>query len=271
MPELPEVETTRRGIVPWVEGRVIQGMAVREPRLRWPVPPGLGERVAGERVHRIRRRGKYLIFEIDGGAVLLHLGMSGSLRVNPSVVPPGKHDHVDILMEGGCCLRLTDPRRFGAVLWAPAPVDAHWLLRDLGPEPLGGEFTGDYLFEQTRHRRVSIKDLVMNAKVVVGVGNIYANEALFHAGIRPGIAARRITRARCSRLVEAIRSTLEDAIRAGGTTLRDFVGSDGQPGYFSQQLFVYGRRGEPCRVCGGVLKAAKIGQRSSVYCSHCQQ
>ena len=271
MPELPEVETTRRGILPWVEGRVIQGMAVREPRLRWPVPVGMGERVAGERVHAIRRRGKYLLFEVDGGAVLLHLGMSGSLRVSAARAPPGKHDHVDILMEGDRCLRLTDPRRFGAVLWAPAPVDTHWLLRDLGLEPLEGEFTGDYLFEQTRRRRVNIKDLVMNAKVVVGVGNIYANEALFHAGIRPGIAARRLTRARCSRLVEAIKVTLESAIRAGGTTLRDFVGSDGRPGYFSSELFVYGRCGDPCRLCGNVLKAARIGQRSSVYCPHCQQ
>ncbi|MEJ2130861.1 MAG: bifunctional DNA-formamidopyrimidine glycosylase/DNA-(apurinic or apyrimidinic site) lyase [Gammaproteobacteria bacterium] len=270
MPELPEVETTRRGIAPTIEGRLIEALVVREPRLRWPVPESLARRIEGERVGGVRRRGKYLLLELEKGAVLVHLGMSGSLRLSPRDAPPGKHDHVDLVMEGGFILRLTDPRRFGAVLWAPNPPDTHWLLRDLGPEPLETDFNGDYLFAKTRRRRASVKDLIMNAKVVVGVGNIYANEALFRAGIRPGIAAHRLTRARCVRLVDAIRATLTEAIRAGGTTLRDFVGGDGRPGYFARELLVYGRVGEPCRACGGELKAGRAGQRATVYCSHCQ-
>lgn len=270
MPELPEVETTRRGIAEWVEGRAIVGLRVREPRLRWPIPTDIGKRVTGQRVHRIRRRGKYLLFEVDGGALLLHLGMSGSLRIVSRDVPAQKHDHVDLVLEGERCLRLTDPRRFGALLWAPTPVEEHWLLRDLGVEPLDGQFTGEYLFERTRRRRARIKDLVMNARVVVGVGNIYANEALFRAGIRPGVAAGRISRARCQQLVGAIKQTLADAIDAGGTSLRDFVRSDGRPGYFAQQLLVYGRQGQPCRICGELLRSARHGQRITVYCSHCQ-
>ncbi|MEE9253887.1 MAG: bifunctional DNA-formamidopyrimidine glycosylase/DNA-(apurinic or apyrimidinic site) lyase [Pseudomonadales bacterium] len=270
MPELPEVETTRRGIAVCVEGRAIEGLTVREPRLRWRVPSDLENCVTGQRVRRIRRRGKYLLFEVDDGALLLHLGMSGSLRIVSPNAPVQKHDHVDLVFEGELCLRLTDPRRFGALLWAPTPVEEHWLLRDLGVEPLDAEFSGDYLFERTRRRRVRIKDLVMNARVVVGVGNIYANEALFRAGIRPGIAAGRITRARCAQLVAAIKNTLRGAIAAGGTSLRDFVQSDGRPGYFSQQLLVYGRQGQPCRICGEPLKSARWGQRATVYCSHCQ-
>lgn len=270
MPELPEVETTRLGIRPWVEGRAIEAVAVREPRLRWPVPAEITQWVVGREVRRIRRRGKYLLFDVDGGAMLLHLGMSGSLRMVARDVPAQKHDHVDVVLEGGRCLRLTDPRRFGALLWAPAPVEEHWLLRDLGVEPLEETFSGDYLFRRTRGRRARIKDVLMNARVVVGVGNIYANEALFRAGIRPGIAAGRINRARSARLVGAIKATLQEAIVAGGTSLRDFVRSDGRPGYFSRQLLVYGREGQPCLVCGAPLKSARRGQRATVYCSHCQ-
>jgi len=271
MPELPEVETPRRGIAPHLEGRRLEGAVVRERRLRYPVPRDLSARVRGRRVAVVRRRGKYLLIDLeDEGGLLIHLGMSGSLRIVPCGQPPGKHDHVDLRIEGGRCLRLTDPRRFGLVLWAREP-DHHPLLRDLGPEPLSAEFDGDYLWRRSRGRRVAVKNFIMDGHVVDGVGNIYANEALFRAGIHPARAAGRISRQRCERLAQAIREVLAEAIEAGGTTLRDFTGSDGRPGYFSRTLAVYDREGAPCPRCGHPIRSIRLGQRSTFYCPRCQR
>ncbi len=270
MPELPEVETTRRGIAPHLIGRRLLGAVVRERRLRWPVPRDLDARVRGRRVAAVRRRGKYLLIDLEGGgALLLHLGMSGSLRLVPCDRPPGKHDHVDLRLEGGRCLRLTDPRRFGTLLWTPDP-DRHPLLRELGPEPFSAEFNGDHLWHRSRGRRVAVKNFIMDSHVVAGVGNIYANEALFRAGIHPARAAGRISRQRYARLAQAIREVLAEAIEAGGTTLRDFTGSDGRPGYFSRTLAVYDREGEPCSRCGHPIRSIRLGQRSTFYCPRCQ-
>ena len=271
MPELPEVETTRRGIAPHLEGRRVRKVVVRQPRLRWPVPPRLARELTGQRIEHVRRRGKYLLLETAAGTVILHLGMSGSLRVLDAAEPPQAHDHVDICLDNGRCLRLRDPRRFGAVLWTTRPAAQHRLLRDLGPEPLGEAFDADYLFQRSRGRRVAIKPFIMDSKVVVGVGNIYASEALFLAGINPKTPAGRIGRARMQRLVEAIRAVLARAIEQGGTTLRDFSDSAGRPGYFQQQLQVYGRAGEPCRRCGGNIRSLTLGQRSTFYCPRCQR
>ncbi|MEX0870919.1 MAG: bifunctional DNA-formamidopyrimidine glycosylase/DNA-(apurinic or apyrimidinic site) lyase, partial [Aquisalimonadaceae bacterium] len=246
MPELPEVETTRRGILPHVAGQSITGFEVREPRLRWPVAPGLAAILPGLRVETVDRRAKYLLFRTAAGSLMLHLGMSGSLRVLPPPWPvPGRHDHVDILLGSGQCLRYTDPRRFGSLHWIPAGA-GHALLDSLGPEPLDPRFTGEHLYRQSRGRRVTVKSFLMDGHIVVGVGNIYASEALFLAGIRPDRSAGRVSLARYRRLAEAVRQVLEAAIAAGGTTLRDFVGGEGRPGYFRQKLRVYGRGGEPC-------------------------
>ena len=269
MPELPEVETTLRGITPSLLNRRIVSLDVREPRLRWPVQ--IPSEVCGERIVRLTRRAKYLLLHVDAGALILHLGMSGHLRVVSGNVPPGKHDHVDILLDHGLALRLTDPRRFGSLHWQPHPVADHWLLRNLGVEPLSDAFTGDYLFARSRRRRAAVKNFLMDAHVVVGIGNIYANEALFKAGVRPRIAAGRLSRARYREIVARIRETLTTAIGQGGTTLRDFVGSDGRPGYFANELLVYGRQGKPCRRCGSLLKGLRVGQRSTVYCPNCQR
>ena len=225
----------------------------------------------GQTIQQVSRRAKYLLLTTAKGTLILHLGMSGSLRITSPDTPAQKHDHVDIVLGNGQCLRLRDPRRFGAVLWTCDNPQQHALLKQLGPEPLADEFTGEYLFARTRKRKQSIKQLLMDSHIVVGVGNIYANEALFMAGIRPGTAAGRLTRSKTQHLVQCIRQVLDAAIRQGGTTLRDFTASDGKPGYFQQQLAVYGRAGEPCQVCGTAIKLIKQGQRATYYCPHCQR
>ncbi len=271
MPELPEVETTRRGIAPYIEGREVVAVTVREPRLRWPVPPTLATELAGQTVQRLERRAKYLLFRTAAGTMILHLGMSGSLRILLSPQPPGRHEHVDIAVAGGALLRYQDPRRFGSIHWTEDDPLAHPLLAHLGPEPLGPEFDGDYLFRRSRGRTMPVKAFLMDAQVVVGVGNIYANEALHRAGILPARPAGKIGLERYRRLAEAVKEVLASAIRAGGTTLRDFVSGEGKPGYFSQQLHVYGRAGEPCFQCGQPLRGSRLGQRATYYCGRCQR
>lgn len=270
MPELPEVEITRRGIAPYVEGTMATGVVVREPRLRWPVPRDLDRRIVGRTVRRLLRRGKYLLFDCGTGWLIVHLGMSGSLRVTDAGARPTAHEHIDLVF-GRNALRLRDPRRFGAVLWTSGDVNAHPLIAGLGIEPLSPRFSGDWLHAATRGRRVGIKQLLMNAAIVVGVGNIYASESLFRAGIAPRTAASRLSRARCDRLAQAVRDTLNAAIAAGGSTLRDFVHSDGSSGWFQQQYSVYGRAGLPCRACGAPIRVVKLGQRSTYYCPKCQK
>lgn len=269
MPELPEVETTRRGIEPHLLGRRLRGWQVRNAALRWPVvlPP----EVAGQRVSAVERRGKYLLIRLDSGSLILHLGMSGSLRVLPRGTLPLKHDHVDLELDSDRVLRLNDPRRFGSLHWQPGEPGAHWLLAGLGVEPLAAEFSGAYLKRAARRRGVCVKNLLMDGRVVVGVGNIYANEALFLARIRPTLRASRVTLASYERLAAAVRDVLRQAIDMGGTTLRDFVDQDGQPGYFRQSLYVYGREGEPCKVCRAGLKSLRLGQRATVFCPKCQR
>ncbi len=271
MPELPEVETTRRGIAPHLQGRRIARVIVRQPRLRWPVPRNINSETAGATVQAVQRRGKYLLLTLDGGTLILHLGMSGSLQVLAADTPAGKHDHLDIVLSDGRCLRLHDPRRFGAVLWTRQDPQQHKLLAQLGPEPLSAAFDAACLYASTRKRHCDIKSLIMNSQIVVGVGNIYACEALFLAGIRPSLRASRLSAARSARLVDAIKDVLRKAIAAGGTTLRDFTDSDGRPGYFKQQLQVYGREGQPCVNCGHPVKRQVSGGRSTFYCAHCQR
>ena len=270
MPELPEVETTRRGVEPHCLGRAVERVNVRDSRLRWPVPDSLASVLPGLLITAVERRGKYLLFRTVEGCLLVHLGMSGSLRVVAPGAPPGRHDHIDLLLEGGVCLRYHDPRRFGCFLWQ-GREEVHPLLINLGPEPLSSEFDGRLLYHRSRGRKGPVKNFIMDGKVVVGVGNIYANEALFQSGIHPGRAAGRISLARYQRLGTCIKRVLTSAIEQGGTTLRDFVGGDGKPGYFAQQLFVYGRTGQPCKVCGTALRELRLGQRSSVYCVTCQR
>lgn len=271
MPELPEVETTRRGIAPFLENRVIRSARVHEPRLRWPIPDDLAQRLTGATPRQVDRRAKYLLVRFDNGTLMIHLGMSGSLRIVTDGTPRLAHDHVELELGDNQWLRYNDPRRFGAWLWSDDP-DAHPLISHLGPEPLDPvAFTGYQLYRQSRGRSTAIKSFIMDSRIVVGVGNIYANEALHMAGIHPGRAAGRVGRDRMVRLVEAIREILTAAILMGGTTLRDFVNSDGKPGYFAQSLNVYGRGGEPCRQCGTTLKEIRLGQRSTVYCPRCQR
>ena len=270
MPELPEVETTRRGILPHALGETVEDVIVRDRRLRWPVPEELSLMLPGATIEEIQRRGKYLLFRTDAGTLIAHLGMSGSLRVVTQADPPAKHDHVDILLGNGKILRYNDPRRFGCMLWTLADPAEHDLLQHLGPEPLEEVFDHQYLYRLSRGRKAPIKTFIMDSRVVVGVGNIYANEVLFLAGIRPGKAAGRVSGPRYEALVDAIKSVLAAAIAQGGTTLRDFVGGDGKPGYFSQQLNVYDHAGEPCPRCGRELRESRLAQRSTVYCSHCQ-
>lgn len=269
MPELPEVETTRRGIAPSVTGAVITDVQVRNPRLRLPVPACLHEQLVGGDVVAVRRRAKYLLFDFTHGGLVVHLGMSGSLRIVPSHSPPGAHDHVDLVL-GDITLRYRDPRRFGLFAWSDAGADAHALLAGLGPEPLGDGFDGAWLYRQTRGTRVAIKQAIMDGRRVVGVGNIYASESLFRARINPMVPASRLGPQRCARLAGTIRETLTEAIAAGGSTLRDFVGGDGQPGYFQQNCFVYGRDDLPCLICGCGVKRAVIGQRATYWCPACQ-
>ncbi len=271
MPELPEVETTRRGIEKHLLRQQVVQVIVRQPALRWPVPASLGKQLPGQRIEQVDRRGKYILLRTERGTVIMHLGMSGSLRVLARDTPVEKHDHVDIVLANGQCLRLRDPRRFGAVLWTTSAAEGHKLLRDLGPEPWDDSFTSAYLYQRSRGKSVAIKNFIMDSKVVVGVGNIYASESLFLAGIRPTVAAGRISKLRYSRLLNNIQQVLEFALQQGGTTLRDFSNSDGKPGYFKQQLNVYGRAGEACHQCSSAIKQKTIGQRSSFYCAECQK
>lgn len=270
MPELPEVETTRRGIAPYLLGRRVERVVVRDARLRWRVPRALPTQLPGQRIRAVTRRAKYLLLSADNGTVILHLGMSGRLRIIETQEPPDKHDHVDIVLAGGIALRLHDPRRFGAVLWTTRPPERHKLLADLGPEPLEAAFSAAYLYHATRGRTRAIRDVLLDAGIVAGVGNIYANEALFRAGIRPNRAAGRLSAADAAKLVQAIRATLKQAIRAGGTTLRDYRGSDGAPGYFQLSIKVYGRADAPCRTCRTPIRLYRLGQRSAFYCRSCQ-
>ena len=270
MPELPEVETTRRGLAPHLLGHRVTGVTLRRPDLRWPIPPQVAALLPGERILDIRRRAKYLLLDTAPGSALLHLGMSGSLRVLPAGTPVNAHDHVDLVLDSGAVLRFNDPRRFGCLLWQPAG-STHDLLRQLGPEPLGDDFDGDYLFERSRGRSASVKTFLMDQAIVVGVGNIYAAESLFSAGIAPARQAGRVSRARYARLAEAVKKILDHAIRRGGTTLRDFISPDGAPGYFEQELFVYGREGESCRTCGRLLLGSRLGNRATTWCANCQR
>jgi len=311
MPELPEVEITRRGLAAHLTGLSIADVVIRNASLRWPVPKNLSKLLCGKTILSLKRRAKYLLMDCGNGhsriaapdneihharsplpnplprageganeslrefhvagTLILHLGMSGSLRILPANTPAEKHDHFDLILNNGTLMRLRDPRRFGAVLWHSGDVHAHPLLASLGPEPLEDDFDARYLYQATRGRSVSIKQCLMNNRVVVGVGNIYTNEALFRAGIKPQLAAGKLSLPRCAKLVEEIRATLAEAIRLGGSTLRDFVGTSGQPGYFQQHYWVYGRGGEPCRKCGSPIKQIKQGQRSSFYCGVCQK
>ncbi|MES2859400.1 MAG: bifunctional DNA-formamidopyrimidine glycosylase/DNA-(apurinic or apyrimidinic site) lyase [Pseudomonadota bacterium] len=270
MPELPEVETTRRGLLPHVEGRRVAFVVLRRPDLRWPIPDAVPALLPGQRIDSIRRRAKYLLLDTEAGSALLHLGMTGSLRVLAGDTPVRTHDHVDFALDSGQVLRFNDPRRFGCLLWQ-APGQTHPLLAGLGPEPLGDAFDGGYLFARSRGRSAPVKTFLMDQSVVVGVGNIYAAEALFLAGISPLRAAGSVSMARYQRLADAVQAILAHAIRRGGTTLRDFISPDGLPGYFEQELLAYGRGGEPCPRCGRALKQALVGQRSSVWCSRCQR
>jgi formamidopyrimidine-DNA glycosylase len=271
MPELPEVETTLRGIAPHLTQRHIVDVVIRNSQLRWPVPKNLPELLRGQAVLGLQRRAKYLLINFAHGTLILHLGMSGSLRILPIGTPPQKHDHFDLVLDDGQLLRLRDPRRFGAVLWHVGDIAEHVLLQQLGPEPLEQNFDGAYLHRATRSRSAAIKLVIMDSHLVVGVGNIYANEALFRAGIRPQLAANKLSLPRCEKLVQNIKEVLQEAIKQGGSTLRDFVHSDGSSGYFQQSYFVYGRTGEACRVCSMPIKQIKQGQRSTFYCPQCQR
>jgi formamidopyrimidine-DNA glycosylase len=275
MPELPEVETTRRGIAPHLVGRRIVSVTLRRPDLRWPIPREISELLPGQRIDAVERRAKYLLLQTEPGSAILHLGMSGVLRVLPPDIAPGAHDHVDILLDGkegktGRILRFTDPRRFGCLLWQPHGT-THALLAGLGPEPLTDAFDGDLLWERSRGRKAAVKLFLMDNAIVVGVGNIYASEALFAAGIDPRKPAGSVSRARYQRLAAEVKRILAWAIERGGTTLRDFLNPDGAPGYFFRELFVYGREGEPCKVCGTAIRQKVIGQRSTFWCPTCQK
>jgi formamidopyrimidine-DNA glycosylase len=271
MPELPEVETTLRGLAPHLSGQRIQMIIIRNPQLRWPIPENLPAILRGQTIHTLQRRAKYLLLACDKGTLILHLGMSGSLRILPANTPAEKHDHFDLILANGTLMRLRDPRRFGAVLWHEGDIKNHTLLAKLGPEPLLNDFDADYLYRATRKRSAAIKLVIMDSHVVVGVGNIYASESLFHAGIRPQLAAHKLSLPRCTKLVQTIRDTLTASIKQGGSTLRDFTDSNGKPGYFQQTYRVYGRTGEPCRICKTTIKQTVQGQRSTFYCPHCQK
>nr|WP_255482767.1 bifunctional DNA-formamidopyrimidine glycosylase/DNA-(apurinic or apyrimidinic site) lyase [Rhodanobacter sp. MP7CTX1] len=272
---MPEVETTRRGIAPYLIGRRVLGVTLRRPDLRWPIPAAISELLPGQRIDAVERRAKYLLLHTEAGSALLHLGMSGVLRVLPPDAPIGKHDHVDIALERTATqadriLRFTDPRRFGCLLWQ-APGEIHPLLANLGPEPLTEAFDGDLMWHISRGRKAAVKLFLMDNAVVVGVGNIYASEALFAAGIDPRRAAGSVSRARYTRLANEVKRILAWAIERGGTTLRDFINPDGAPGYFFRELNVYGRTGEPCHVCGTAIRQVVLGQRSTFWCPHCQR
>lgn len=271
MPELPEVETIRRGLAPLITGRRITRVTVRHRGLRWPVARDLERRLEGRAIVDVGRRGKYLLIACDDGTLIVHLGMSGSLRTVPSATPPGRHDHFDLVLDDGRMLRFNDPRRFGSVHWVEHDPLDHPLLAALGPEPLAPDFDGDRLYAGTRGRRAAIKQVLMDSHVLAGIGNIYASEALYRAGIHPARSASRLSRGRYRLLADAILETLERAIAAGGSTLRDFVDATGAPGCFQQQYGVYGRAGEPCRRCGATIRLLRQGQRSTFYCPRCQR
>lgn len=270
MPELPEVETTRAGLAPHLIGKRITGVTLRRPDLRWPIPDEIKTNLPKQQILGVRRRAKYLLIDTAPGSALLHLGMSGMLRVLPKATPVDAHDHVDITLDSGRVLRFTDPRRFGCLLWQPAGA-THDLLTRLGPEPLSDDFDGDYLFSRSRGRRASVKTFLMDQGIVVGVGNIYAAESLFRAGIAPNREAGKVSRERYARLATAVKAILAYAITRGGTTLRDFLSPDGAPGYFEQELFVYGREGEACKTCARTLRGLRLGNRATAWCSHCQR
>jgi formamidopyrimidine-DNA glycosylase len=270
MPELPEVETTRRGIAPRLTGNRVERLIVRDRRLRWPIPANIEARLAGTLIESVDRRAKYLLLRTEVGTAIAHLGMSGSMRFVAANTPPGRHDHFDLNMASGDVLRFNDPRRFGCLLWTDGEPTEHPLLAKLGPEPLSNDFDGAHLYQASRGRRVAIKQFIMNAQVVVGVGNIYASESLFRAGIRPTRAAGRISLARYERLADDISDVLSESIRFGGTTLRDFYNGEGKPGYFRHELRMYGRGSEPCPNCGEPIRLITLGQRSTYFCSHCQ-
>lgn len=270
MPELPEVETTLRGIRPHIENQLVYQVIIRQPKLRWPIPTDLPQQLEQQTLKNLSRRAKYLLLHFEAGTLLIHLGMSGSLRVVPANTPPAKHDHFELEFNNQKCIRLTDPRRFGAVLWLGTEPYKHALLSKLGPEPLSNDLTAHYLYEKSRQKKVSIKQFLMNQVIVTGIGNIYCTEALYYAGISPIRAAGNISLKRYQTLVTQIKKTLSLAIEQGGTTLRDFVGSDGKPGYFKQELSAYGRSGMPCKHCKHPLIEIKQAQRTTVYCTHCQ-
>lgn len=270
MPELPEVETTRRGIQPHLISQKIKGVIVRQPKLRWPVPEKLSERLKGQQIVSVKRRGKYLLIACEKGTIIIHLGMSGSLKITTANRPPEKHDHIDLILNNGKCLRFRDPRRFGAFLWTEESALNHSLLINLGPEPFDDIFDGNWLKKRAKGRRLPVKSFIMNSHIVTGVGNIYASEALFLAGIRPDRSSGAISLIRYQRLANAIRKILQLAINQGGTTLRDFVNESGQPGYFQQQLAVYGREDNDCLKCESTIKKIVLGNRSTFYCPKCQ-
>jgi formamidopyrimidine-DNA glycosylase len=271
MPELPEVETTRRGLAPHVVGRRVAALHVYDRRLRWPVPADLAKQLTGRSIDALDRRSRYLLFRLGADTLLVHLGMTGSLRAFTHAPPRRAHDHVDLILDSGVTLRYHDPRRFGAMLWVPKSADRHPLLCALGPEPFDPAFDADYLYRETRRRSAAIKLVLMDNHVVVGVGNIYANESLFRAGIRPSTRANRVSRARLARLVDEVRNTLTEAIAKGGSTLRDYVDSEGEPGYFQLEHYVYGRAGHPCRVCATTIRMLRQGGRATTYCPTCQR
>jgi len=271
VPELPEVEITRRGLDKHLAGATITDIVVRNPQLRWPIPNNLLELLRGCTIVSLKRRAKYLLIDCGNGTLILHLGMSGSLRILSANTLPEKHDHFDLIIDNGKLMRLRDPRRFGAVLWHKGNASTHPLLAKLGPEPLTQDFNAEYLYRITRKRTISIKQCLMEPHIVVGVGNIYANESLFRAGIKPKLSSGKLSLPRCEKLVLEIRATLTEAIKQGGSTLRNFVNSDGNPGYFQQTYWVYGRTGKPCQQCGKTIKQIKQGQRSSFYCPTCQK
>ncbi len=271
MPELPEVETTLRGLAPHLVQQTVSDVIIRNASLRWPIPAALPELLRGKRIVTLTRRAKYLIVEFTHGTLILHLGMSGSLRILTSPQPASQHEHFDLCLANGSIMRLRDPRRFGAVLWHSGALESHPLFSALGPEPLQSGFTGEYLYVASRKRSAAIKQFIMDNHIVVGVGNIYANEALFRSGIRPQLAAGKLSRPRCNRLADEIRATLQEAISLGGSSLRDYVDSDGKQGYFQQHYWVYGRAGASCRRCGTPIRQLRQGQRSSFYCPTCQR
>ncbi len=274
MPELPEVETTLRGISPKTERQIIAEFIIRNPNLRWPVDLTLQNRLPGQAIRSVKRRGKYLLLETDIGTLLIHLGMSGTLRVLPKQTAVQKHDHIDLVLQNGYTLRLNDPRRFGSVLWHDqdsGDVGKHALLSKLGPEPLSDEFNGTYLYQKSRHRKVAIKSFIMNSNIVVGAGNIYANESLFLSGIHPKTPAGKLTKKQCNTLADNIKEVIAAAIKQGGTTLKDFLSPDGKPGYFVQQLNVYDQAGKPCPNCGTPIERIILNQRACYFCPNCQK